>query len=316
VTAIALGCALSSAQAAGANRVWVSGHGVDHAGCGAPTAPCRSLQYAHDNAVAAGGEIDVLDPAGYGAVTITKALSIVNDGVGTVGVQATSGVAITINAGPSDSVFLRGLDVDGLNQSAGTGIYFHAGSTLTVVDCVVRHFSGNGIVVEPISGDVRALIANTIADDNGLAGIVSEPIGASGSIKGVIDHVTASDNFIGIALLGGASAATSSFAVSHTDSSFNSGDGLDTGTNGNSTSSVNIDSSYFNNNGAPGGSGVGLVADSAVVVRISRSVLDANASYGVANGASGATYSAGDNHMDGNPSGKVSGPALLADTAN
>src|SRR5450755_1299850 len=97
-----------SAQAAGANRAWVSGHGTDAAGCGAPTAPCRSLQYTHDHIVVAGGEIDILDPAGYGAITITKAISIVNDGVGTAGVQAASGNAITINAGPSASVYLRG----------------------------------------------------------------------------------------------------------------------------------------------------------------------------------------------------------------
>src|SRR5471032_915995 len=86
---------------ASSNRAWVSGHGVDQVGCGAPTAPCRSLQYAHDNIVAPGGEIDILDPAGYGAVTITKAISIVNDGVGTAGVQASQGEAINIQAGPT-----------------------------------------------------------------------------------------------------------------------------------------------------------------------------------------------------------------------
>ncbi|WP_158818603.1 hypothetical protein [Methylocapsa sp. S129] len=76
----------SSAWAQSLNRAWVSGHGADAAGCGAPASPCRSLQYVHDNIIAAGGEIDILDPAGYGAITITKALSIVNDGVGTAGV--------------------------------------------------------------------------------------------------------------------------------------------------------------------------------------------------------------------------------------
>src|SRR5450432_688710 len=95
------------ATQAGLNRAWVSGHGVDQAGCGAPVTPCRSLQYVHDNIVAAGGEIDILDPAGYGAVTITKAVSIVNDGVGTAGVQAASGNAVTINAGANDTVYLR-----------------------------------------------------------------------------------------------------------------------------------------------------------------------------------------------------------------
>src|SRR5579883_2230197 len=89
--------ALAPAQAAGLNRAWVSGHGADAAGCGAPAAPCRTFQYVHDNIVAPGGEIDVLDPAGYGAITISKALSIVNDGVGAAGVQTSTGAAITIN---------------------------------------------------------------------------------------------------------------------------------------------------------------------------------------------------------------------------
>ena len=82
-----------------ANRAWVSGKGIDQAGCGAPTSPCRSLQYVHDNIIVDGGEIDILDPAGYGAIVITKAISIVNDGVGTAGVQATSGNAITVTGG-------------------------------------------------------------------------------------------------------------------------------------------------------------------------------------------------------------------------
>src|SRR5450432_1716020 len=113
-TAAATAALLTAVGPAGAapNRVWVSGHGVDQAGCGAPVSPCRSLQFAHD-AAAAGGEIDILDPAGYGAINITKAISIVNDGVGTAGVQASGGAAITISAGTSDSIYLRGLNVDG-----------------------------------------------------------------------------------------------------------------------------------------------------------------------------------------------------------
>src|SRR5476649_2443855 len=99
-TAISIVAALAAlalpAASLAASRAWVSGHGVDQAGCGAPTAPCRSLQYAHDHIVAAGGEIDILDPAGYGAITITKAISIVNDGVGTAGVQAAGSNAIDI----------------------------------------------------------------------------------------------------------------------------------------------------------------------------------------------------------------------------
>jgi hypothetical protein len=106
------------AQAQTASRAWVSGTGNDTAGCGPVTAPCRTPQYAFTNIVAVGGEIDIFDPAGYGSITITHAISIVNDGVGTAGMLApAAGTAITINAGSTDAVQLRGLTIEG----SGTG---------------------------------------------------------------------------------------------------------------------------------------------------------------------------------------------------
>ena len=124
-------------------RTWISGVGVDQAGCGTIASPCRTLQYAH-NATVAGGEIDVKDPAGYGSVTITKAISIINDGVGTAGVLATAGNnAITINAGAGDSVTLRGLTIEG-SGVGNNGIELKAGAGVTIANCVVQGFAGDG----------------------------------------------------------------------------------------------------------------------------------------------------------------------------
>jgi hypothetical protein len=158
---------------AGVPRAWVSGHGTDATGCGAPTDPCRSLQYVHDNIIAAGGEIDILDPAGYGAITITKAISIINDGVGTAGVQATSGNAITINAGLSDSVALRGLSIAGLGTGTN-GIVFNSGGSLDIADCIARNFTNDGININLSAGgsnNVFLTMRNVAAKDNGFAGI-------------------------------------------------------------------------------------------------------------------------------------------------
>ena len=69
------------------NRAWVSGHGLDAAGCGPSTNPNRTPQYVHNNIIADGGEIDIQDPAGYRSIIITKSVGIVNDGVGTAGFQ-------------------------------------------------------------------------------------------------------------------------------------------------------------------------------------------------------------------------------------
>ena len=67
---LSLGAGAAQAQ----TRVFVAAQGSDSNPC-TFAAPCRTFQHAHDM-VAAGGEIDVLDPAGYGAVIITKSISI------------------------------------------------------------------------------------------------------------------------------------------------------------------------------------------------------------------------------------------------
>ena len=199
----------------GLYRVWVSGHGTDGASCGSPTSPCRTLQYAHDNIVLASGEIDILDPAGYGAVTITKALSIVNDGMGTAGVQQAnaSSAAITINAGASDAIYLRGLNIDGLGTGQD-GIVFNSGGSLTVTNCVVRHFAQTGILVQTHNGTSLLSISNTIASDNAVNGIDITP-SKNGSVKGTITGVDASRNAAsyGIWVSGDSTSGTATFVM-------------------------------------------------------------------------------------------------------
>jgi len=177
---IALGCLLAASvsQAQTLNRAWVSGHGTDTASCGAPTTPCRSLQYAHDHVVAAGGEIDVLDPAGYGALAITKAISIINDGVGTAGVQATSGAAIAVSAGPSDAVLLRGLDIEGVG--AATGVHLTGGASLTLQDSTIKGFTSSGLLFEPAANSYL-VVSNSRVTNNGSFGVRVRPFIASGT---------------------------------------------------------------------------------------------------------------------------------------
>jgi hypothetical protein len=184
-----LACGLSAAPAqAGPNRTCVSGHGTDSGGC-ALVAPCRTFAFALTQ-TAAGGEIDVLDPAGYGQVTITKAISIVNDGVGTAAIGASLGDAITINAGAGD-VHLRGLTIEGLG-SGQNGI-FATGGNLTIENCVIRNFTQNGIFIGPSTSSSFS-VSNTIASNNGNgAGIFIQPQGAA-VVTGVLSNVTANNN--------------------------------------------------------------------------------------------------------------------------
>src|SRR5215469_2475697 len=120
-----------------ANRTFVSGNGSDANPCSL-AAPCRSFTGALGQ-TNPGGEIAVLDTAGYGAVTINKAVSIVNEEGVEAGITVTTGDGITISAAASDVVNLRGLTLVG---AGGTnGITFNTGSALNIQNCVIRGFT-------------------------------------------------------------------------------------------------------------------------------------------------------------------------------
>ena len=212
-----------STQASALNtRTWISGHGIDQTGCGPIASPCRTLQYAHD-ATNAGGEIDVLDPAGYGALVITKAINVVNEGVGVAGaLSAAGGNAITISAGAADNVFLRGLSVEGAGTGAN-GIVFNSGGNLTITNCTVMNFSGttndagNGIKLAHSAGTPKIVIAGTTIANNPHIGVLYLPSG-TGAGKISVDHSTFSNNGYGFNMYTAYSSATGGFAGSISNS--------------------------------------------------------------------------------------------------
>jgi hypothetical protein len=167
-------------------RSFVSGEGNDANACTRP-APCRSFQRAHD-ATAANGEISVLDTAGYGSLTITKAISIVNPGGVEAGISVTSGgTAVTVNAGPNDVVNLRGLIIDGGGIGA-TGIAFAGGKSLTVENVVVRNFTSSGLALAPTSQSTIA-VSNTHVASNGGHGIYVQPNSFAAPVTAIFNRV-------------------------------------------------------------------------------------------------------------------------------
>jgi hypothetical protein len=135
--------AFASISQAQATRTWVSGVGDDANPC-SRTAPCKTFAGAISK-TAAGGEIDCIDPAGFGAVTITKALTI--DGTGVLaGILSAGTNGIIVNAGGADVVTLRGISINGGGGAGGiNGIRFIAGKALNVINCVIQSGTGNGI---------------------------------------------------------------------------------------------------------------------------------------------------------------------------
>ena len=115
------------------------------------TAPWRPSPE-RSSKTAAGGEISVLDPGGFGAVTITKSISITNDGVGESGVLVSGTNGIVISAGPNDIVNLRGIFIVGFG-GALSGVRFTSGAQLNIQNCVIRGFNdGNLFGIEFYGG--------------------------------------------------------------------------------------------------------------------------------------------------------------------
>jgi hypothetical protein len=192
VGAILLGATSASAQA---TRTWVSGVGDDANPC-SRTAPCKTFAGAISK-TAAGGEINVLDPGGYGGVTITKSITISSEGF-EAGVLVSGTNAIIVNAGAADIVVLRGLDIEGLGTGLN-GIRFLNGGSLHVEDCTINRFTQFGIDFEP-SGASQLLVTNTIVrNNNGTsgAGILLRP-GTTGSAAATFDDVNLAGNRVGI----------------------------------------------------------------------------------------------------------------------
>jgi Right handed beta helix region len=278
-------------------RAWVSGKGSDVAGCGAPTNACRTLQYAHDSVVAAGGEIDILDPAGYGTLTITKAISVVNDGVGTAGVQANAGNAININAGTNDVVRLKGLNVEGLG-TATNGIVFNTGRSLTIEDCTVRDFTADQVVFAPAKPSYL-YVTNSRLEQAGAAGfgLVIQPVIATG--PGVV-HVTLEHVEIASPLSGGdgvyidsaEGGGSASLKVTIADSIIS-----DNGRNGinvfGTTASVIVRNTTVSDNGA-----AGVEAANGGSILVAHSTFGGNGTAFDANGGTISSY--GDNNVNGN----------------
>src|SRR5438046_1749076 len=117
----AMACLLLNALPAHAlnTKSWVSGAGSDAAAC-TRAAPCLTFAHAFTQ-TSAGGTINCLDPGDFGPLTITKAITI--DCTGTfAAVVVAAGIGITINAGESDVVRLRGLSIE--NAGGASGIDF------------------------------------------------------------------------------------------------------------------------------------------------------------------------------------------------
>lgn len=170
----------STAANAQATRTWVSGVGDDVNPC-SRTAPCKTFAGAISK-TAQGGEINVLDPGGFGALTITKAISVIS--LFEAGVLVSFGSSgMIVNTPANAEVLLQGLDFEGLGgstQTAGAhGVRIISNSRVTIQDCSIRNFAQNGIHLNgPLGARVVVYDSIILSNNNGLS-IAGNPAGTA-----------------------------------------------------------------------------------------------------------------------------------------
>src|SRR6185503_19173804 len=149
--------AFASMAQAQATRTWVSGVGDDANPC-SRTAPCKTFAGAISK-TANCGEISVLDPGGFGAVTITKSITI--DGTGTLaGILASLTTGVIINATSTDVITLRGLSINGACNGI-RGVNILQAKAVNIEDCVIFRFANEGILVNE-SSDMQLNVRNSV----------------------------------------------------------------------------------------------------------------------------------------------------------
>jgi len=216
---LVVGLAVAPAHAQ-STRTWVSGVGDDGNPC-SRTAPCKTFAGAISK-TAAFGEINVLDPGGFGAVTVTKSISIYNDGVGEAGVLVAGTNGITISAATTDTVNLRGLIIDGVNQSSGqSGVSILQAARVVIMNCVIQEM-GTGVSVTT-SANTNVKIQDTTFRENG-AGMLVQPSG--GIVNMSIDHSRLDSNTGGGLKVSGANGGSANVAISDSSVSLNTSNGV------------------------------------------------------------------------------------------
>ncbi|HEX8207995.1 MAG TPA: hypothetical protein VF587_18165, partial [Solirubrobacteraceae bacterium] len=175
IAAVLAVMALPSTASGQATRTWVSGVGDDANPC-SRTAPCKTFAGSISK-TAAGGEINVIDPGGFGGVTITKSLTIRARG-NTAGALVSGTNAIVINAASTDRVTIDGLDINGIGtgaQTSLTGVKILNAGRVNIVNNEIFRFKA-GVVMAPTANlsQTRVVLRNNHIYDNGV-GVINAP---------------------------------------------------------------------------------------------------------------------------------------------
>src|SRR5262249_17548023 len=166
---VALAIPLLSVQAHAGPKTYVSSNGTDAGSC-TLAAPCRTLQFAHDQTTF-GGEIGCISPYDTDVpITINRGITIdcgssqnsfIDDGLGGIAINANSPINVTI----------RNLRVFGMNGvGSHPGINFVNGGALFVEHCIIEGWTAGsalGINFAPSGFGAQLHVRDSIIRNNG-----------------------------------------------------------------------------------------------------------------------------------------------------
>jgi hypothetical protein len=292
ILALLIVCITTLAHAQ-ATRTWVSGVGDDVNPC-SRTAPCKTFAGAISK-TASPGIINCLDPGGFGAVTITKDITI--DCTGTLGSVLSSGVqGIVINALTSHNIVLRAIDINGAGTTLGTnGVNVIQAKSVTLSDVNIANYSGKGLVTTNTSNNIPVMMSHCEVINISVQGVQALST-APGTSQIMINNSHISNCVNGVDIAGSGNSGSVSYSVLEK----NSGAGFQVEQTG---SSGSLESVTLRNNGT----GVaGGVAANTPTVRLSRCLITNN----TANGITGtATTCFSNNVIAGNVGSNTCGSA-------
>jgi hypothetical protein len=281
--------AATNASYAQATRTWVSGVGMDSNPC-SRTAPCQTFAGAIGK-TAAGGEISVLDPHGYGSVTITKSITINGEGSLSSILAASAGtLGISVNAGASDVVYLKNLDINGATTGS-TGISWAAGNALILDKVRIYNFVNYGVNMNKSASGFFSMTNSSIT--NCVAGGINAQT-SSGLLRAEIDNTK---------VFG----CTSGFkAVANTQMTIKDSAASGCGTAGfhalGGSAILNLHGCVATHNGN------GVKTELGGIIRLGQTTVANNITKGVDTASGGTVESYKDNYITGNPSSDAVSP--------
>ena len=183
-------------SAEAAPRTFVATYGSDANPC-SRAAPCRSFSVAL-GVTDPRGEIVALDSGGFGTVAINKAVALIAPAGIHAGITVPTGDdGITVAAGATDDVVVRGLAINGTPPTCcSAGIRFLSGRALHVEDVVVSGIPGGGAILFLTDGELYVRDSEFRENPTG--------VGVNGTINASIEHSRFDNNTVGLSINGDA----------------------------------------------------------------------------------------------------------------